>query len=386
MDIRPLSFSQINLYLSCPFAYKLQYIERLKPKDKWYFSFGSTIHSCAEHFFRVKVPPPPALEELLRFYDENWLSAGYESEEEEANYKAYGREILTAFWEIHYRDFQMPLAVEKLFYIDVDSVKLRGFIDRIDKLETGGLSIVDYKTSRELFTYDYLKNDLQLTLYQLAAEQLWQMPVEKLTLYHMRSNTPVICPGRMPLQLNEAKELVLDVAEKINQGIFPATEHDFCPCDFPEHCPYHRHLYSGETTEVTAGEPSPVTIEAEDIERYASLQAQIKELQRELDELRQGIISYCEVEGLNRVYGPESEITYQLVEITGFKEEDVKSLLEPEGLWEKVLGFDQSRLKGLLDDESVARQLKDRIQSLREVISTQHRLLVRRRQNEDKNT
>ena len=344
------------------------------------------MHLCAEHFFRVRVPPPPTLEELLRFYEENWLSGGYESAEEESNYKAYGKEILTTFWEIHNRDFQMPLAVEKLFYIDIGGVKLRGFIDRVDKLENGGLSIVDYKTSKELFTNDYLKKDLQLTLYQLAAEQLWQSPVEKLTLYHMRSNTPVSCPGRKPTQLNEAKQLVLDVAEKINQQIFPATENDYCPCDFPEHCPYYRHLYRGEVAETAAEEPPSTIIGAEDIERYASLQAQIKELQKELDELRQGIISYCEAEGLKRVFGPESEITYQLVEMTGFKEEDIKSLLEPEGLWEKVIGLDQSRLKQLLNDEAVAQELRDRIQSLRQIISTQQRLSVKRRQDEDKET
>ena len=95
--IKPLSFTQISLYQSCPLSYKLQYIDRLKSKEKWYFSFGKTIHLCAERFFRIKVPPPPTLEELLQFYEQSWLSAGFESAEEEANYKAYGREILGKF-------------------------------------------------------------------------------------------------------------------------------------------------------------------------------------------------------------------------------------------------------------------------------------------------
>jgi hypothetical protein len=68
-NIKPLSFTQISSYQTCPLRYKLQYIDGLKPKDKWYFSFGSTMHLCAEFFFRVKVPPPPTLEELLQFYE-----------------------------------------------------------------------------------------------------------------------------------------------------------------------------------------------------------------------------------------------------------------------------------------------------------------------------
>ena len=56
------------------------------------------MHLCAEYFFKVRVPPPPSLDDLLQFYEQNWLSEGYESAEEEANYKAYGREILSKFW------------------------------------------------------------------------------------------------------------------------------------------------------------------------------------------------------------------------------------------------------------------------------------------------
>ena len=132
--MRPLSYTQISRYQSCPLWYKLQYIDGLKPKDKWYFSFGTTMHSCAEHFFKVRVPPPPSLDELLEFYEENWLSEGYESAEEEAKYRAYGEQLLAKFWKIHSTDFRMPVAVEKMFYIDIEGVKLRGYIDRIDKL------------------------------------------------------------------------------------------------------------------------------------------------------------------------------------------------------------------------------------------------------------
>ncbi len=374
------------MYQTCPLQYKLQYIDGLKPKDKWYFSFGSTMHLCAEYFFHVKVPPPPTLEELLQFYEQSWRPEGYESAEEEAKYKDYGREILTAFYEIQNRDFHMPLAVEKLFYIDIGGIKLRGYIDRVDKLESGGLAIVDYKTNKELFTTDYLEQDLQLTLYQVAAEQLWQLPVEKLTLYHMRSNTPVSCSGRGPAQLNDAKQLVLDVADSINRQIFPATENDYCPCDFPEYCPYYRHQYINEAAEAASAEETPAVITGDKVERYASLQAQIKALQQDLNELRQEIIEYCEAKELNRVFGPENEITYQLVEITGFDEDEVRTLLEPEGLWQRVIGLDQSRLKQLLDDESVAEEIKGRIKSLRQAISSQQRLLVKKRQNEDKNT
>lgn len=382
--IKPLSFTQISLYQSCPLCYKLQYIDGLQPKDKWYFSFGTTMHLCAEYFFKVKVPPPPSLDDLLQFYEQNWLAEGYESAEEEANYKAYGREILSKFWEIHHADFRMPLAVERMFYVDIEGVKLRGFIDRVDKLESGGLSIVDYKTNKELFTIDDLEKDLQLTLYQLAAEHLWQLPVERLTLYHLRSNTPCSCEARDETRLAQARKLVLEVAENIASQRFPAIESPNCPCDFPEYCPYYRHRYLEVTPESAQQGILPGIVIADAVEQYASLQEQSKALQQKLDELKQMIISYCEAEGLNRVYGWENAITYKLVEMTGFSEDEVRALLEPEGLWERILSLDQSRLKQFLTDEAVAKDIRNKLEALRQVISTSPRLWVRRLKEEEK--
>jgi len=373
--MRPLSYTQIALYQSCPLQYKLQYIDGLKPKYKWYFSFGSTLHLCAQYFFKVRVPPPPSLEELLQFYEGNWISEGYESAEEEAKYKTYGREILSKFREIHSADFRMPVAVERIFYIDIEGIKLRGFLDRVDKLDSGGLSIVDYKTNQALFTKDDLGKNLQLTLYQLAAEQTWHMPVDRLTLYHLRSNTPCSCAARDEIQLEEAKHLVLEVAENITDGKFPATENQYCPCDFAEHCPYYRQKIMPEPEETDILQGMAVD---EAVERYVSLQGQIKELESQFDEIKRMIGSFCQAEGLNRVYGREHAITYRLVEKTGFSEDEVRVLLEPEGLWHRVLSLDQSRLKQLITDEAVAEDVKIKLEALRQVISSSPRLWVRR--------
>jgi putative RecB family exonuclease len=341
------------------------------------------MHQCAEFFFRVRVPPPPSLEELLRFYEQSWLPNGYESAEEEANYKAYGRELLTRFWEIHHPGFRMPLAVERLFCVDVEGIKLRGYFDRVDKLNSGGLAIVDYKTNYELFTNEDLENSLQLTLYQLAAEKLWQLPVEGLTLYHMRSNTSCSCAPRNQEQLTKATQLVLEVAQNIACQRFPAIERPACPCDFPEHCPYHRYLYMGDKPELESQERVCSVVTADTIEQYTSLQQEIKALQARLEEIRQVIISYCEAQGLNRVYGRENAITYKMVEMTDYDEAEVRAILEPQGLWERVLSLNPSRLKQLLADESVASDIRDRLNALRQITSLSPRLWVRKLREED---
>lgn len=334
-----------------------------------------------EFFFRVNTPPPPSREDLLSYYEQSWLPQGYESAEEEARYHEYGREILEKFWEIHHPDFHLPVALEKSFNIDIEGTKLRGFIDRVDKLESGALAIIDYKSNKELFTADYLADDLQLTIYQLAAEQTWQLPVENLTLYHLRSNTACSCPPRHRAQLEDAQRLVLEVAENITAEKFPATENQYCPCDFPEHCPYYRHLYL-ETQPAHQG-LLPGIAAAEAVEKYATLQAQIRELEAQLDEAKQVIGEFCESEGLNRIYGSEHEITYKIIERTGFDADEVRLLLEPEGLWEKVLGMDPSLVRQILTDKEIAANIRKKLESLKRITGSHPQLRLKKRTEED---
>jgi RecB family exonuclease len=329
------------------------------------------------------VPPPPSLDELLQYYEKVWLSEGYQSAEEETKYKDYGRQILSKFWEAHSPDFRLPVAVERMFYIDIEGVKLRGFIDRIDKLDSGELSIVDYKTSQKLFTRDDLENDLQLTLYQLAVERMWFLKVGKLTLYHLRSNTPCSCVARSKEQLEAASRLVVEVAEEISQNKFPAIENQYCPCDFPEYCPYYRHKYGEIAPELKEADKAGGVVIDEAVEQYVALQSQIKELEVQLGEIRQAVIDFCQSAGLNRVYGKEHAITYRTVEKTGFDEEEVRALLEPEGLWPEVLSLDPSRLKQLITDEKFAGDIRKRLEELRRVISSYPQLWVKKLTHEE---
>ena len=280
------------------------------------------------------------------------------------------------FHRLHSQDFKIPVAIERRFYIDIDGIALTGFIDRVDKTKSGGLSIVDYKTNKELFTKDDLEHNLQLTLYQLAVEQMWLFPVENLGLYHLRSNTMCSCGPRSGEQLEAARKLVVNIAENIQKENFPAHENRFCPCDFAEHCPYYRHSYIGEEATEDADAPA-VDIEAA-VGEYVTVQASIKELKEQLDELREEIVSYCQQEDINRVFGKTHAITYSLLERYGFEEEGVKALLEPEGLWQKVLSMDSSRLNEMVRDEALPMGLRQKLAEVRKLVSKTSYLRVRK--------
>ena len=168
---------------------------------------------------------------------------------------------------------------------------------------------------------------------------------------------------------------MLEVAENIATERFSVIENQYCPCDFAEHCPYYRQDLVPELKEA---EMLPGMAVAEAVEQYASLQAQIKELQLQLEDIRQMVINDCQAEGLNLVYGREHAITCKLVEKADFDEDGVRALLEPEGLWNRLLSLDQSKLKELMIDETVARDIRHKLEALKRVIATYPQLRVRR--------
>tara|TARA_B100000315_G_scaffold218474_1_gene219804 strand:- start:70 stop:447 length:378 start_codon:yes stop_codon:yes gene_type:complete len=119
------------------------------------------------------------------------------------------------------------------------------------------------------------------------------------------------------------------------------------------------------------------------VERYALLQSQIKELEFQLEEIRQAVIDFYQAQGLNRVYGKEHVVTYRMAEKAGFGEDEVRVLLEPEELWPQLLKLDPSRLKQRITDEKLARDIKSKLEALRWVVTSHPQLWVKRLTHEE---
>ncbi len=240
--MRPLSYSSISTYIECPLKFKLKYIDGLKEKSKPYFSFGSSLHDTLQFMYSFK-PPPPSLEAVLKYYEDNWIEEGYANKEEEEGYFTYGKRILKEFYEANIEKLKPPIAVEYKFDINVEGIPITGYIDRIDKIDENKVEIIDYKSGKKIFDKSHVEGNEQLTLYQLAVEESIGLQVQRLTLYHLRSQTPVSVEGRRSEKIESLKRKIVDVSDKIAKEEFPAKKGRFCPCDFPEHCPYYKHRF-----------------------------------------------------------------------------------------------------------------------------------------------
>jgi DNA helicase-2/ATP-dependent DNA helicase PcrA len=132
------------------------------------------------------------------------------------------------------------VAVEYPFEIMVGDHRVRGVIDRIDRVP-GGLAIVDYKTGSRVPKAEEVAENLQLATYHLAATRDPHLmavgPPVSLQLCYLRS-------GARPAQAITAdhaavtEQRILDTAARILAEDFePSVEAECEYCDFWRLCP-----------------------------------------------------------------------------------------------------------------------------------------------------
>jgi len=331
--MRPLSHSSIALYVDCPLKYKLVYVDGLETEEKYYFSFGSSLHKALAFFYDAKVPHPPSLEELLKFYEDNWEKEGYENDEQEKEYFQYGKQILIEFYNSHIKDYHLPLAVERRFNFTVDEIPVTGYIDRLEKLPSGRVEIIDYKSGRDLFELNQLKKDSQLSTYQMAVEEAFGLEVERLTFYHLRSQTPFSVGPHSAEQIEVMRRLITEVAQGIQKERFEPKRGNYCPCEFPQFCPYYRHQYM--TEEEKKIEAFPDTKIEQVVEQYGELKAKYKELDLKEQELKEILVKYFEEKGVREVLSGKHRIFQVISRKDEYDENEVRKILEPEGFKRK---------------------------------------------------
>ncbi|MFQ6062229.1 MAG: ATP-dependent helicase, partial [Methanosarcinales archaeon] len=182
-----VSYSQINTYLNCPRQYKYKYVFKIPTPAKSYFSFGKVIHETLEKFHKkFKDTSIASKEDILSLYKESWNREGYENKTQELEHLQDGEKMLIDYLEIEKENASNIKELEKKFYVKVDDLVIHGYIDRIDELPEGGLEIIDYKTSRSPKSENALKKDLQLPIYAIATQQIYNKYPEKLSIYWLR--------------------------------------------------------------------------------------------------------------------------------------------------------------------------------------------------------
>jgi RecB family exonuclease len=373
-----LSYSSYRTYQECPLRWRFLYIDRLPEAPRGYFTFGRVIHSVLEELVAPLVIPSarrtgeserqrtldewhahagamPAqrwmtADELLAAYDRAWSGEGYVSPEEESRYRALGRELLLRYYDFLVRERPIPVAVEEHLETRWDGIPVHGYIDRIDRTPSGGLEIVDYKTSRDLSNDDARESD-QLSLYQVLVESNYAEPVHGLTLYHLRSLTPMRSEPRERTELAGLHDRLGTVYDGIRAEAYEPTPGRHCTrCDFRDRCPEFRTVPTAE------GERLRVLVD-----RFEALRAEEGRLEGELRRTAEELHRAAEQLGVHRVPGSRSVAVRRREEAWQYSLDHVRPLLERSGLSARVSSGTPEEVRRLVRDPAVDPELRRKV-------------------------
>jgi DNA helicase-2/ATP-dependent DNA helicase PcrA len=244
-----LSASDIDLYRTCPLKYKFARVFAIPQEPTINQRFGILIHQVLERFhaeeMRVRAGGAEpimgvragSLDRLLALFEAGWRRTGFGASDDELQYRDRAVAALARYEERHARSESSPVWLERNFAFAIGPHKLRGRVDRVDRLPGGGYELIDYKTG-DPGSGPKLSGDVQLALYRMAAREAWEVDAEVGTYWYVLADERV----PVPTQTDDAERVertVLEVAGGISDQDFePRPSYEICSwCDYRLICP-----------------------------------------------------------------------------------------------------------------------------------------------------
>jgi DNA helicase II / ATP-dependent DNA helicase PcrA len=233
-----LSASAVDSYRKCPQLFLFSRQWSLKEGPAATLSFGAVMHTTVRRFidqFRKGVKLP--FEEVVRVFETEWTSAGYEDEYQESEYKKDGIEQLRVFHAEFLANPPEVVEQEKSFELPLENnVIINGRIDQINSLGKKDVEIVDYKTGKSRKEAD-ARRDLQLSIYAIAAKEILELNPVRLAFHYLQNNQ-VQATTRTDKQLDDAQKVVQEAAADIRAGEFSPKRGFACRgCAYKPVCP-----------------------------------------------------------------------------------------------------------------------------------------------------
>lgn len=250
-----LSATRINSFLSCKQKYYFQYVKKLPRLSKPAFKLGLACHESLELAGKIWMEKgkfsKADKEKIFALYNEISIKEGIEEMDVhalgkdlvESRLKSFslGNKIISleekfGFWSGKNADFKTKLGVPVM-----------GAMDKVVELDNDSLIVVDYKTSKTVPTPDQLKDDLQLSLYDLVASIMWPHYERVILCLDMLKHDPIYT-YRTPEQRKEFDKYLLEVYNQMvafkEKDAKPSLQ-VLCPwCDYKDVCEPYNELAS----------------------------------------------------------------------------------------------------------------------------------------------
>jgi RecB family exonuclease len=219
-----LSASDVETYRGCPLRYKLGRVLRIPTEQTRNQRFGIVVHQVLERYHSAEEQTLGLLMELL---EAAWRRSGIGEGEQERRLRVMARAALVRYHERLREERSQPLWFERSFAFDLGAHHVRGRVDRVDALPDGSYELIDYKTGHAK-TAAELRDDIQLSLYAIAAREAWQLESSRQAYYYLLDDRRVPVP-----RTEDGEEWVREAVLAVGEGILAQ---DFEPTPSPAAC------------------------------------------------------------------------------------------------------------------------------------------------------
>ncbi len=231
------SYSQLNLFKTCPLQYYYEYILRIKKQPKLVFEYGNVIHDTLKQYFQ-RDRQAQNIDLLENIYKMRWERANLSVFRNEGHIESYKKKGLESIK--NNIDLIKPIGLKNLYELNVDvsldgKYLINGRLDRLDFLEDGGLSIVDYKTGSST-SQDTSSSNLQLGLYSILVKEKFPNDIKNLKLLFIDEGKEINIDYQK-INIEKVKEEIIDLIEKIRDLEVKATPSFACNyCEYRSLC------------------------------------------------------------------------------------------------------------------------------------------------------
>ncbi|ACL15996.1 ATP-dependent helicase [Methanosphaerula palustris] len=187
------SASALSTYQDCPLQFKFANLYRVPLPRQPQLVFGSTLHSVIEHLTRNPDPSQSLRDQGLALLEEYWSPEPYESKTQESEAHDSASALLDTYLAWQAGNPNTVIGVEKEFTFSFAGHSIHGFIDRLEQTPDGNYVVIDFKSGKkpDSLTKKAVGEHIQLNLYSMAVQQMYQVLPEKAELFYLKDGKRV---------------------------------------------------------------------------------------------------------------------------------------------------------------------------------------------------
>lgn len=252
MELKGLSATGIRDFLQCTLKVVFRYDSELKSIKNDHAKIGIAVHEALEQFTRRmanKKSFPDSSD--YDFATSTFMNTAVENGLENMGFYSDGKIMVTEFID-RYDPAEEIIAIEHFFRETTsDGVPIVGAIDKVVKINDDTIGIVDYKTSRTALTNWQLRDDIQLSMYDLAASIIWPEFKNRLLFLDYVRIDKRVSTYRTDEERETFREFLSSMwtqMNKLNEDEAVGSINNLCGwCDYKAYCPAYKQLLTKDT-------------------------------------------------------------------------------------------------------------------------------------------